>query len=113
MNREQRRAQFKKQPRKAKELASRMADKILEWHNGLQPRTKVKLDLKRMMNSTEWGKKTDAYRLFCMAHAKDVMTVQHDKVTLRRPDLVVLAEDVTSPKWLFHVSDLIVQEATV
>ncbi len=110
MNREQRRASFKKKPRKAKELASRMADKILEWHNGLQPGTRVRLDLKRMMNSPDWHGKTDAYRLFCMAHAKDTMTVQHDGVTKRRPDLVVLAEDNTKPKWLFHISDLIVQE---
>lgn len=110
MNREQRRAHFKNQPRKIKEAASRMADKILEWHNGLQPGTRVKLDLKRMMSGSDWHGKTDAYRLFCMAHARETMTVQHDKVTKRRPDLVVLAEDVTQPKWLFHISDLIVQE---
>lgn len=110
MNREQRRAHFKKQPRAAKEFAVRIAQQIINWSDGLPEGTKVKLNIRRIMNHPDWSRKTDEYRLFCMSHAKTLMTVKHHKFTYKRPDLVALEEDDSGHEWLFHISELIVQE---
>ena len=108
MNREQRRSKFKQQPRKAKLLAKRIADQIVSWSDGLEPGTKVKLNLSRMIRDVNWSRKDDKYRLWCMAHANKIMTVEPDKVSIRRPDLIAVSYNGEKVVWLFHVSDLIV-----
>lgn len=110
MNREQRRNQFKKQPRKAKEFAKRVANQIVSWADGIEPGTKVKLNLTRMIRDVNWSRKEDKYRLWCMAHANKILTVVPDVVSVRRPDLISVSYNGEKSVWLFHVSDLIVVE---
>lgn len=110
MNREQRRKQFKGRPRKAKEFARLVAKQIASWSDGLEPGTKVKLNLGKMICDVNWARKEDKYRLWCMAHANKVMTVVRDKVSVRRPDLIAVSYNGEKSVWLFHISDLIVVE---
>ncbi len=69
-----------------------------------QPGDKVMLDLERITHRPNYNKLVPAYREFCEKNAGRIFTVVYEKG--KNSSIVCLAEDETTPKWLFWVGDL-------
>ncbi len=70
----------------------------------LQPGDKVRLNMETITSAKGYDKKLPAYKAFCENNAGRVFTVEY--VDGMHPSVVCLAEDESSPKWLFWTGDL-------
>lgn len=83
-----------------------LAWKRKSYESKIKPGDKVRLDRDAMTKDPNWKRKELKFRVWCMEHFEDTFTAEIYKES--RKDLWQFTEDNTSPKWLFHVSDLIV-----
>ena len=70
--------------------------------------TKVKLNYDRIMENKD--DKAEAFLKFVEDHKNDVMTIKYDERHQDDPTVFCLEEDDNETKWLFDISDLILQE---
>jgi hypothetical protein len=71
--------------------------------------TKVRLNYENITSEPDYQKKVKRYRDFIEENKDKIFTVQYDKKYKDTPILVVLKEDESRVKWLFHYEyDLIV-----
>ena len=80
----------------------------MDLPTSLDEGTKVRLNVKRIMEPRSFEQKQTKYRRFVEDNQDNVFTVEYDKRYLGRPSLVCLAEDGSEVKWYWHTSDLIV-----
>lgn len=69
-----------------------------------QPGDKVKLDLEKIKEEKGYDQKLPAYKQFCEQNTERVFTVEY--VDGMNPSVVCLAEDESTPKWLFWAGSL-------
>lgn len=72
----------------------------------LQEGQRVKLNIKKIKDNTDYKRLQEKYKKFVEEHKDDVFTVEYDKRHMNEPIVVCLKEDTTVPKWLFRDSDL-------
>lgn len=80
-------------------IQNAMAD---DWT--FQPGDKVMLDMKKIKAEKDYDQKLPAYKQFCEQNAERVFTVEY--VEGMNPSVVCLAEDESTPKWLFWTGSL-------
>ncbi len=69
-----------------------------------QPGDKVMLNLDSITRRPDYNKLLPAYKEFCEKNAGRIFTVEYGG--RKNPSIVCLAEDESTPKWLFWVGDL-------
>lgn len=69
-----------------------------------QPGDKVKLNMEAITGAPGYDKRLPAYKAFCENNAGRSFTVEYAEGM--NPSVVCLAEDESTPKWLFWVGDL-------
>lgn len=105
MNREQKRAlerTIKKNSKKTNKKRNVNLDEIY-----IPEGTRVKLNIKRIMEHPDYNKLTDDYRKFVESNQDTIFTVEYDKFRKNPSTLVCLKEDPTPLKWLFWTGNLI------
>lgn len=78
---------------------------IIEGDWPIKAGDKVQLNLSAIVNRPGYDKMLPAYRRFCEESEGKIFTAEYDKNV--RQSMVCLAEDTTSPKWLFWIGDLV------
>ena len=74
--------------------------------------TKVKLNIKQIKSHPDYERLTDKYKSWVEEHRNYIFTVEYDPKHTVNPTLLCLAEDESSPKWLFWEGDLTVVNKT-
>jgi hypothetical protein len=69
-----------------------------------RPGDKVMLNMDAITSRKGYDQKLPAYKAFCESNTGQVFTVEY--VEGMHPSVVCLAEDESTPKWLFWVGDL-------
>lgn len=84
----------------------------VDKHNQAIPQIgdKCKLNVKRITNRKDWLRFNPKYKQFVLDNVDTVFTVQKDNFESNEDGvfvIVTLNEDVTEPRWLWSVDDLI------
>lgn len=69
--------------------------------------TKVKLDVEKILSKKQVRHLSQKYIDFVNAHKDDVFTVLYTDKFGDNPDIVMLEEDPSDPKWLWWTGELI------
>lgn len=78
--------------------------KAIESDWTFQPGDKVKLDIEKIKAEKGYDQRLPAYRQFCEQNVDRIFTVEYAEGM--KPSVVCLAEDESTPKWLFWTGDL-------
>ena len=89
----------------------RMADGEVDEDAVIAEGAKVKLNYDSIISEPTYSKKVQAYKDFVENNKDTVFTVEYDEKYKNKPLLVMLKEDISEVKWLWHTKyDLIVIE---
>lgn len=89
----------------------RMADGEVDEDFVIEEGTKVKLNYDSITNDPNYPRKVQGYKDFVENNKDKIFTVEYDERYTNNPLLVMLKEDETEVKWLWHSKmDLIVIE---
>ena len=92
----------------------RMADGDVDEESVIEEGAKVKLNYDGIVNDPNYPKKVQAYKDFVENNKDTVFTVEYDEKYKNNPLLVMLKEDTSEVKWLWHtIYDLTVIEEEI
>ena len=80
----------------------RMADGEVDEDFVIEEGTKVKLNYDNITNDPNYPKKVQGYKDFVENNKDKIFTVEYDERYTNNPLLVMLKEDETEVKWLWH-----------
>lgn len=96
---------------KKMQAIKRMADGEVNENFVIEEGTKVKLNYDGITNDPNYPRKVQGYKDFVENNKDKIFTVEYDEKYTNNPLLVMLKEDETEVKWLWHSRyDLIVIE---
>lgn len=88
-----------------------MSDGEVDEDSVLEEGTKVKLNYDNIVNDPNYQRKVQGYKDFVENNKDKIFTVEYDERYKNNPLLVMLKEDETEVKWLWHSKmDLIAVE---
>lgn len=80
----------------------RMADGEVDEDFVIEEGTKVKLNYDNIINDPNYPRKVQGYKDFVENNKDKIFTVEYDERYTNNPLLVMLKEDETEVKWLWH-----------
>lgn len=84
------------------ELIQHMANGEVDDDSVIEEGTKVKLNYDSIVNDPNYSRKVQAYKDFVENNKDKIFTVEYDERYTNNPLLVMLKEDETEVKWLWH-----------
>lgn len=80
----------------------RMANGEVDEDSVIEEGTKVKLNYDSIVSDPNYSKKVQSYKDFVENNKDTVFTVEYDEKYKNKPLLVMLKEDISEVKWLWH-----------
>ncbi|MEE0859476.1 MAG: hypothetical protein U0M12_08445 [Acutalibacteraceae bacterium] len=115
MNRKQKRQLSKYKTNKSivfNNLSKIAIDSLTAKTDKSRPRIgdKCRINIDKITNRKEWDRLNPKYKKFVLDNASTIFTAREDKFKPKEDgfvSIVAFEEDITEPKWLWNVDDLI------